>query len=279
LFGFDVRNILGFGAGGGGKTPPISTQTSNSIELPYVSSKSKGYDFDPMSTMSSQFATLGSEGTGTLKYPTLNPTLSIRMTKHQETQGFAPSSNQTARYYQTLNESIPNHQTSREIPFNSDSSRFQMPSAQHFNSTCFDYPSTSSLNANKPPLPTPPHLKPHDPTGFPTAIHQNQNPTSSYSNPYPLPQGVSSSSTLTAPKPQPGSSGTMSGGGSVTSQANFLMGGTLSGLQDEVSIGKSLLSPSSHRSPFLNLRFSLPLPFILILKQLELNQELHFELF
>ncbi|PWN51045.1 hypothetical protein IE53DRAFT_361881 [Violaceomyces palustris] len=44
-----------------------------------------------------------------ISYPTLQPKLSSRMSIHQKQQGFAPSSNATARYYQTLkaNELVP----------------------------------------------------------------------------------------------------------------------------------------------------------------------------
>lgn len=247
LFGFDVRNILGFG--GGGNKASSSSSSSPTSEIPYNVNRNKandfGFDSSTISSLSSQMATLGGGdpygsstrriddnigvGGDTFRYPTLNPSKSVRMSKHQETQGFAPSSNQTARYYQTITHQNQS-QRNREIHVEDTYHQLQMPSVQHYNQAKSDYPSISN---NRPSLPTPPHLTSHNPTLMPTPLHQtnSSHPSSSssiYSNPYPLPPGIitSPTSTITASKPQPGPS-IMSSGGSVTSQASQLMGNSI----------------------------------------------------
>ena len=109
--GFDVRKILGYRKSAPEakrEVPkeivyqPPSTFTSSPLD-PFTHSHAKTSSLPRASVSPTSYnpSSSSSSSKPVLAYPALRPRLSHRMSVHQTQQGFAPSNNATARYYQT----------------------------------------------------------------------------------------------------------------------------------------------------------------------------------
>ncbi|KAN0064144.1 hypothetical protein ACQY0O_003311 [Thecaphora frezii] len=111
--GFDVRRILGFGKSSADPASRPKRETPKEIAYQPPSMSFTSSPLDPFAlshaeakpSRGSPASASKSRSKGDIKdiaYPVLQSKPSVRMSRHQVQQGFAPSSNATARYYQTL---------------------------------------------------------------------------------------------------------------------------------------------------------------------------------
>lgn len=103
--GLDVRDILGYGTSQFSQTNKGtngSTKGAPKSGLPY-STPNLAFTTNPLQPFSHSHSKAPKstfQKYNGLEYPTLRPMSSIRMNNHQESQGFAPRSEQTFQYYQ-----------------------------------------------------------------------------------------------------------------------------------------------------------------------------------